>query len=221
MSKTIDLTGKKFNKLTILYIIHYQIKDAKCRKLAVCLCECGVIVGPIRLDGVVNGHSKSCGCLRIEKIKNNFTKHGYGGTPEYKAWWSMLQRCSNPKDHNYLRYGGRGIKVCPSWIDSCKVFIDDMGYRPSSSHSLDRIDNNGDYHPTNCRWATKLEQINNRSTTVVIKLNGIDMTLGDAARLYQIDVELVRRRLKSGWDVVSSLTRKARSCEPKNKLNTV
>lgn len=89
---------------------------------------------------------------------HNWYKHGMFGTPEYKAWSAMIQRCSNPKDSRYYSHGGRGIKVCDEWRASFENFYKDMGDRPSDKHSLDRIDNDGNYEPTNCKWSTQSEQ---------------------------------------------------------------
>lgn len=90
-----------------------------------------------------------------------YERHNRSRTPEYKAWTGMKQRCNNPKEERYEHYGGRGIKVCSRWNDF-KAFYDDMGERPSTKHSLDRIDNDGDYEPSNCRWATLKQQASNR-----------------------------------------------------------
>ena len=97
----------------------------------------------------------------ITKDTGNF-KHGFHKTSEYRSWQHMKARCNNPNNHNYIYYGGRGIEICEKWMGSFTYFITDMGLKPSRNHSLDRIDNNKHYEPTNCRWADKSTQMSNR-----------------------------------------------------------
>lgn len=127
----------------------------------VCRCACGKL-SYVETRSLVSRPTYSCGCVRVEKMKLRNTTHGMTKTPEYAAWDSLRQRCKNKTSSAYKDYGGRGIKVCDRWLHSFENFYSDMGPRPSSSHSIDRVDNNGDYTPDNCRWATTKEQGGNK-----------------------------------------------------------
>jgi hypothetical protein len=125
-------------------------------------------------------------------------KHFKCGTPEYNAWRHMRDRCNNPDDESWPRYGGRGIKVCERW-QSFADFLNDMGFRPSPSHSLDRADNDGDYEPQNCRWATKKEQSNNCHDNKLVMINGFLISLAEAARLAGVSAQGMEYRVQAGW----------------------
>ena len=154
-----EFVGRTFNRLTILGLAPKE----KNRRMVMCRCECGTLKA---LPGtfVINGYIKSCGCLLSEKARafviNLNTTHGMGGTSTYRSWSSMRGRCINKNNQAYGSYGGRGITVCERW-NSFEAFYADMGARPRGM-SLDRINNNGNYEPSNCRWATHSEQQKNR-----------------------------------------------------------
>lgn len=144
-----DIIGSKIEKL---YIEEYVGKDHMKGNLFLCLCDCG-------MDRVLSrsqlGSYKSCGCKK--------EIHGKKNSPEHTSWRKMKERCYNTKQDNYSYYGGRGIKVCDRWLDNFSNFYYDMGDKPTPKHQLDRIDSDGDYKPSNCRWVTKSENMINRN----------------------------------------------------------
>ena len=129
---------------------------------------------------------------------------------EYSTWFAMHERCRTEKNPSYARYGGRGIRVCERWKDYAN-FLEDMGRKPSSAHSIDRIDSNGDYEPSNCRWATHREQQNNKCSNLKITFDGKTMTAAEWARHMGLRPSAVVKRLRSGWSVEDTLTRGLRS----------
>lgn len=132
--------------------------------------------------------------------------HNMRNSPEYASWIRMKTRCNNPKRHNFHLYGGRGIKICERWA-KFENFFADMGQRPSMAHSIERIDNNGNYEPSNCRWATAKEQANNKRNNRIVEYRGVRMTLQQAIDLSGNinEKSLVRNRLESGWDVARAI----------------
>jgi hypothetical protein len=132
--------------------------------------------------------------------------HGMTGTPEYQAWRNMYQRCTNPNNPQYDLYGERGVKVCGRWLESFDNFYADMGPRPGRHYSIDRIDTNGDYEPGNCRWATAVQQSNNKRDNRVIEHNGESHTLTEWAAIAGLSKSGLRWRLGNGWPVDDALT---------------
>lgn len=133
------------------------------------------------------------------------TTHGMTKTITYSSWRSMRSRCNNPKDASYARYGGAGVYVCERW-SSFECFLEDMGERPSLEHSLDRIDNSKGYEPNNCRWASILQQHNNRGDNRVLEFNGESLTLAEWARKLGVNRLTIVGRLNLGWPVERALT---------------
>ncbi len=136
--------------------------------------------------------------------RNHTTQKSLSRTPEYAAWDSMLRRCYNAKYREFDYYGGRGISVCDEWRNSFAAFLRDMGERPDGM-SLDRIDTNGNYEPSNCRWATPKEQTRNRRNNVYITHNGESMILNDWATKLNVSSAALRSRLRYGWSISETL----------------
>lgn len=197
----VDLTGQKFGRWTAL---EYRPKN-KGRSYYLCKCECGK-EKEVAASIMKNGDSKSCGCLNAEVAAKRMTKHGQYLTPEYRTWQDIIKRCHNPKTKCYPRYGGRGIKVCERWRNSFENFIEDMGKKPSPKHSIERRENNGDYEPSNCHWATNEEQVRNKRTNVFLEWNGKRMIVADWAKEIGVDQFTLYARISNGWSTERALT---------------
>lgn len=159
----IDLSGARFGALVATRSLGYAPGGTRWE----CQCDCGAVVVAYS-QNLRRGRSTSCGCAKSAKIASALTRHGHARrgrvTSEHRIWRAMLDRCSNPNNNSFKYYGGRGITVCDRWTDF-ENFLADMGNRPSRGHSIDRIDVNGNYEPSNCRWATASEQRRNRRDT--------------------------------------------------------
>lgn len=147
-----------------------------------------------------SGASRSCGCLLRDWCSETKTTHGMGNSPEYRIWGLIKDRCLNSRGDAYRHYGGRGIGICERWRDSFEAFYADMGPRPSPKHEVDRIDNDGHYEPSNCRWALKIVQANNKRNNVRLELDGETLTLPEWARRMNVSQATIRKRLLRGWD---------------------
>lgn len=175
--------GKRFH--------NYLVLEDRGRKL-LCQCDCGAIRELNRTSVTQCDFVKNCrSCVRKYKGKIG------SGTPEYVAWKKMILRCYNPATKCYSDYGGRGISVCDRW-KSFSHFIEDMGPRPSKRHSLDRIDNEGNYCPENCRWATPQEQMNNRRNSILVIVGDDRLTINEAAKRLQLTRSNVYARVRNG-----------------------
>ena len=180
-----------------------EISSGYKRRVAVFACECGCRTLK-QADSVRRGLTQSCGCLDIESRKEQGRQagkrsktHGMSKTRAFTAHAQMLQRCLNEKNRAYQRYGGRGIQVCERWM-TFDNFIEDMGH-PGEDESLDRIDNNGGYYAENCRWATLLDQANNKRNNVNLTIGEQTKSVSEWCRNQNIATSTVYNRLKRGW----------------------
>lgn len=186
------MLGKRFGKLVVVAVEsldrHYNVKY-------LCDCDCGNTC--TKLGGNLRrGASTSCGC----ETYNHLKKHQMTSTPEYRAWTEMKRRCYDSSRIGYKNYGARGIAVCKEWIDSFENFYSDMGKRPDNT-SLDRIDNNGDYCPDNCRWATAVEQNVNKRNTTNVTYKGETLPLSEWAKKLGVNYQTFYSRIKRySWD---------------------
>lgn len=155
--RLLDITGQTFGRLTAESITG---TNSWGNVRWMCSCSCGRQV-VVTSGNLHRGNTKSCGCLRTHNLIHGATRNAKP-TPEYRAWIHMIGRCENLNDISYKNYGGRGISIDPEWRVNYMKFLYDMGDRPSEKHSLDRINNEGDYEKENCRWATTKEQAKNR-----------------------------------------------------------
>lgn len=209
MGMVVDITGKQFGRLTVLAA---ATSPAAANRRGIwwrCACSCGntkVLYG----GDIRGGDTQSCGCLNREqralRAGNRTRTHGRSGESIYSIWDSMLQRCENPKRKDYPRYGGRGITVCARWRDSFDAFLADMGDRPSTKHSIDRRDGDGNYEPSNCRWATATEQARNHRGNRLVTLSGKTQCLIAWCEELGISKATVNGRRSRGWSIEAALS---------------
>lgn len=196
----IDLVGHKFGRLTVLRRSDRREKTA----LWDCVCECGAQT-TVRSNALRSGRILSCGCLRDERISALNARHLDRSSAEYRAWCSMLRRCRNPNVRNFRSYGGRGISVCAQWL-TYESFLQDMGRKPTPDHSIDRIDVNGNYEPSNCRWATREQQGRNRRDNHLLTAFGGTMCLEDWSARTGLPRQTIGTRLALGWSAERALS---------------
>lgn len=200
MPKEQDLTGRRSGRLVAVRRNGHVVYGGQRKLLWLCRCDCGGET-TIPAGAVTQMTTRSCGCRAGKRT------HGQANTPVYRVWHSMLQRCNHPNDQNFPDYGGRGIRVCAEWADF-ERFAADMGPRPLHG-MLERADVDGPYSPSNCRWASPLEQANNRRNNRRITFNGVTHTLAEWARLKGLTKGCLRNRLTQGWSLADALERKA------------
>lgn len=197
-------SGASFGNLTAVKPGEDRVHPSgKITRRWVCLCKCGNFA-LIDVGALPSGHTKSCGCIQRQKSKDFLTTHGKSRAPEYLIWSEMKSRCSNPNGKYYKNYGGRGIRVCDEW-KSFESFFSYVGPRPTPFHTIDRIDNNGNYEPGNVRWATRRQQNANQRRSVTYTVDGKTECLSEWARISGICSNTIRHRIKLGIPIKDAI----------------
>lgn len=197
-----NISGMSFGRLLVL---KYIPGSKGVRLKWECLCDCGNTT-IVFASNLLGGKTRSCGCFMDECAKAGKVRHGYSKRKEYKAWLSIKERCYNSKNKCYNHYGGRGINMHNAWKESFVEFFAYIGEAPSSHHSIDRIDNNGNYEPGNVRWATQREQVRNTRRNHILEAFGKRQCLSDWAKDIGISARNLYIRLNKGWDVERALS---------------
>lgn len=200
-----NLTGQRFGRLLAISPVSPEMIS---RTKWNCICDCGAHHQTQAWD-LCNGATKSCGCLNLDRTATMNRSHGKSNAPEYGNWCSMKDRCYNENKKHYAIYGGRGVTVCERWLKSFQHFLDDMGPKPSPTHTIDRYPNiDGNYEPENCRWADPTEQVMNRRNSVHILFEGNLVSIAEAYRLSKsiLTFNTVYSRIRNGWEIHRALT---------------
>lgn len=206
--KAIIPVGKTFGRLTVIE----RVIPSPRHPIVRCQCSCGK-THDVLLESLKSGNTSSCGCLHREATKARSFRHGFSPrnedrAPEYITWSNMIQRCHNPKSSRFSDYGGRGIEVCERWRKSFISFLEDMGQ--SHGKEIGRIDNNGNYEPSNCQWETMLQQANNKRNSRFIKFLGEHLTVAEWERKTGLPYKTIWKRIRLGWPAERALTEPSR-----------
>lgn len=208
-----DLTGERFGKLVAIR----RLANRGGRVLWECSCDCGVQTEVLSTN-LTRVHTTSCGCVKRERCEESRTTHGLSKAPIYSVWRNMLNRCENSRVRAFKDYGGRGIRVCERW-HVFENFYADMGNIPAGK-TLDRIDFNGNYEPSNCRWATLVEQASNTRKNRFVTHNGKTQTVSAWAREVGLTAGRLGLRLAKGWSVEKALSTPLRKMKRKSEWQT-
>lgn len=209
--KTIDISNKKFGKLLAVK----RCTNMSGKTAWECKCDCGNITF-VTTSNLTCNRIRSCGCLKIKQLLDRSTTHNQRHTVLYSVWRGLRQRCNNPKHASYHNYGGRGITVCEEWDKSFQAFYDwsyANGYSTENQKdeklklTIDRIDNNGNYEPSNCRWVDRKTQTRNMRTTRFITFNGQNKSVSEWCEIYGIKLQTFNTRIRNGWSIEEALTK--------------
>ena len=209
--KTVDISNKKFGKLLAVK----RCTNMSGKTAWECKCDCGNITF-VTTSNLTCNRIRSCGCLKIKQLLERSTTHNQRHTVLYSVWRGLRQRCNNPKHASYHNYGGRGITVCEEWDKSFQAFYDwsyANGYSTENQKdeklklTIDRIDNNGNYEPSNCRWVDRKTQTRNMRTTRFITFNGQNKSVSEWCEIYGIKLQTFNTRIRNGWSIEEALTK--------------
>lgn len=196
MNRYKDLKEMKFGRLLVIS----RAQNCGHNTTWNCICDCGNKTKTTSYN-LIKGRARSCGCLALENIKKVNTKHGYRHTRLYNIWCGMKKRCYSTKYEHYDRYGGRGIKVCEEWKND---FVNFKNWALKNGYNdeleIDRVNNNGNYEPNNCKWKSRTMQVRNRSNTIRIEHNGECKTLIEWCKQYEVKYKLAYERYRKKWD---------------------
>ena len=211
MPKFEDLTGQRFGRLVVIVREpNKTLSSGKKKTMWKCACDCGQ-EAVVRAECLKSGYTKSCGCLSNEMFHKMITKHGHCKERLYSIWQAIRQRCLNPNDAEYKSYGGRGISVCDEWSDylAFRSWAYSSGYdenAPYRACTIDRIDNDGNYEPSNCRWVNMDAQMRNKSNHRNITYKGVTKPLVVWAEDLGLSASLLDNRIRRGWSIEETLT---------------
>ena len=214
--------GEKYGRWNVIYKAKDHISPSgKYRSMWHCKCDCGN-EADVRADRLLDGTSQSCGCLKIEKVKKRFTKHGLYNTRIYQEYHDMIQRCYNPNCGEYHNYGGRSIIVCDEWLDKDNGFMNFYNWAMSHGYrddlTIDRINVNGNYEPNNCRWAPNIVQSNNTRRNNNIEYDGNIFSLMNWSRALGQNDSKLYTRLCNNWPIHEVLRGKTDNPDPVNAI---
>lgn len=196
-----NLTGRRFSNLVAKEF------SGMCRRGSVwlCRCDCGNSVQVLGVS-LTSGNSGSCGCVKRQRLVTRNTTHNLSRSFEYNVWAKIIERCTRATAENFPWYGGRGISVCDRWR-TFELFIADMGAAPGKGFEIDRIDNDGNYEPGNCRWVTKKQNARNRRNNHRLTFAGKTLCISEWAELTGLRAAAISERIASGWPVEKALTK--------------
>lgn len=213
------ILGQKFHRLTVIKQVPFQGPSSKARRLVLCRCDCGN-ERIVPFGRLVRDEQYSCGCYGREQVIKSAKTHGLSKTHVYRSWINMMRRCYKSKGNDYRDYQGRGIKVCKRWRVDFLSFMEDMG-SPPPGWTLERVNVNGNYKPSNCIWATPAHQATNTRKNIFFTIDGQTKHLSEWCRIYGMAVPTVWRRINEcGMEPVVALTKPPRKMKTNTKRLT-